>query len=352
MDQATRKAAWAGGLVRGGRYVIREQAKGRRYIVTLRRGCTEDEALDELRAFRKDPAAYVKEARTPVAEPVHLDDVRLLGFLTWSRDEIRNTPKHVHDQKTYLEWWQDRIGGVDLRGDLSLSKLHDALSGATCRQQRIAAVKRFLSWLRKTGAIEASHDPTLFGALPVPASKPAQHRKSKVVPQEHVALVLERLGGRVWRDILVIQAGSGWHTSEVQRFAEAGTIEPLPRGVEQDGVAAVLVCPQRKSGEVQRTRVSASVLEAAKRIRAHGTFSRDVYDQALERACRAVKRPDGEIGIPPFTGAMMRHSVATWAIERGSDPASVAAFLGHKSPATTRKFYAVHASPTKVPTIA
>jgi len=32
--------------------------------------------------------------------------------------------------------------------------------------------------------------------------------------------------------------------------------------------------------------------------------------------------------------------VATWAIERGDDPAAVAAFLGHKSPATTRRFYA------------
>ncbi len=105
------------------------------------------------------------------------------------------------------------------------------------------------------------------------------------------------------------------------------------------------MCPKRKSGETQRTRVSAHVIEAAKRLRAHGTFSRDVYDQALERACRAA-------GIAVFTGAMMRHSVATWAIERGADPAQVAAYLGHKSPATTRKFYAVHASPTKVPTIA
>ena len=34
------------------------------------------------------------------------------------------------------------------------------------------------------------------------------------------------------------------------------------------------------------------------------------------------------------------------AINAGADPAAIAAFLGHKSPATTRKFYATHAVPT------
>ncbi|WNG41678.1 site-specific integrase [Archangium violaceum] len=46
-----------------------------------------------------------------------------------------------------------------------------------------------------------------------------------------------------------------------------------------------------------------------------------------------------------------RHSVATWAIEKGATPASVAAFLNHKSLAITRRFYATHAVPTKVPAL-
>jgi integrase len=44
--------------------------------------------------------------------------------------------------------------------------------------------------------------------------------------------------------------------------------------------------------------------------------------------------------------------VASWAIEAGADPALVAAFLGHRSPRTTRKFYATNVSPAKVPTLA
>ena len=65
---------------------------------------------------------------------------------------------------------------------------------------------------------------------------------------------------------------------------------------------------------------------------------------AVKAACRAAK-------IPPFTPGRFRHSVATWAINEGADPATVAAFLNHKSPRTTMRFYATHAVPKKVPTL-
>jgi integrase len=141
----------------------------------------------------------------------------------------------------------------------------------------------------------------------------------------------------------------------------------------------------RKSGEPHRTRVGADGLEAAKRLLAYSTkmaeeraenvkaahearlaaagegtdpdyeapggFSREWYDRAVVAACAVVKRPDGEIGIPAFTPGRLRHSVASWAIDAGADPAQVAAFLGHRSPRTTRKFYATHSAPTKVPTL-
>ncbi|WPB74593.1 hypothetical protein KYC5002_36985 [Archangium violaceum] len=42
-----------------------------------------------------------------------------------------------------------------------------------------------------------------------------------------------------------------------------------------------------------------------------------------------------------------RHSVNTSSIEKSADPASVAAVLNHKSPTTTRRFYATHVIPTK-----
>ncbi|WP_395831273.1 tyrosine-type recombinase/integrase [Archangium violaceum] len=74
------------------------------------------------------------------------------------------------------------------------------------------------------------------------------------------------------------------------------------------------------------------------------SFSFEKYTLAIKGACTAA-------GIPPFTPGRFRHSVATWAIEKGAAPASVAAFLNHKSPATTRRFYATHAVPAKIPTL-
>ena len=68
-----------------------------------------------------------------------------------------------------------------------------------------------------------------------------------------------------------------------------------------------------------------------------GTFGREKFGMAVNAACKAA-------GISPFTPGRFRHSVATWAIEKGADPASVAAFLNHKSPNTTRRFYSTHAA--------
>ncbi len=113
------------------------------------------------------------------------------------------------------------------------------------------------------------------------------------------------------------------------------------------GTAGVLVCPRHKSGDVHRTAVGEEVLEAAKRLRARGwpADSEFPFYDAIREACVAAK-------IPPFSPGAFRHSVATWAIEVGADPAAVAASLGHRSPATTRKFYATQAAPPKVPTLA
>jgi hypothetical protein len=131
-----------------------------------------------------------------------------------------------------------------------------------------------------------------------------------------------------------VQAGTGWHVSELVRFAKMGRVEPY-RG-EAEGIAGVLVCPQTKSGEPLRTAVSAEVLKAGKRLVERGSFSFEKYCLAIKAACKAA-------GIPPFTPGRFRHSVATWAIENEADPASVTAFLNHKSPTTTQRFYATHA---------
>jgi integrase len=76
------------------------------------------------------------------------------------------------------------------------------------------------------------------------------------------------------------------------------------------------------------------------------------YDRAVGPRAQSRQAADGKIGIPVFTPGRFRHSIATWAFEAGADPFAVSAFLGHKSPSTTKKFYAALATVPKVPTLA
>ncbi len=364
-------------------FYIRKQVAGVRR--ELNTGATSlRAALKQLERFEAEPDAY-RPGGDPAAAPLELDNGLSKDFLAWSLVEKGNTKAWVRKQQLALAWWMDRLRGVNLRRADLAEHILPHLNRTPGKATKIRVLKGFYSWLRKERhLVKAAQDPT-YGALVAPQAKPAQWGKSKVVPREHFLLVLEHLTSP-WREALHVQAGTGWHTSEVVRFAADGAIEPLPKTMRvENGAAGVLVCPLHKSGDIHRTAVTAEVLEAAKQLRAHvarmaeeraanhlavavaraeaeglpkpkkveapGSFSREWYERAVRAACAVVKRPDGEVGIPPFSPGRMRHSTATWAIEAGASPAAVSAFLGHKSPVTTKRFYAVHATVPKVPTL-
>jgi integrase len=330
-------------------YVIRKQVKGKRYEVSTR-SHSHRAALIQLDRFDADPEGFDPRG-TPTEEPIYLEETLSEEFLAWSKDEKKNTREWRAKQRSLLAWWAEKLHGVDLRRASLRDHLLPALKKQPARHHRISVIKALYTWLRSEAhRISTAEDP-VYGQLRVPQAVPAQLKKSKVVPRDHVFLAIEQLTAP-WREALLIQAGTGWHTTEVIRFAGGGSVEPLPRHAQQEGVAGVLVCPSHKSGDPHRTRVSREVLDAGKRLLAHGAFSREWYDRAVRAVCVAVKGPDGKVGIPVFTPGRLRHSVGTWAVEAGADMAAVSTFLGHKSPRTTKRFYATHASPAKVPTLA
>jgi len=352
------RAEWErrGGRVRFDRkgrpvYVIRKQIGGQRFEVSTRRH-TLGAALAEWERFEKDPEGY-QPGGPQRAAAVYLDAKLSEEFLAWSEapDGGGNTARWVGQQRLYLATWAEALRGVDLRRASLVEHILPPLKKATSRPQRIATLKRLYSWLRKVRhTLTPSEDPTL-DTLSVPQNRPEQLRRPKAVPREHVQLAIEHLASDRWRDLLRVLAGSGMHVSELERFAADGTIEPLPRDGRAEGAAGVLVLPSTKSGEPLRVAVSEEVLAAAGRVLKAGPFDRQHFAKALASACDAVKRPDGGVGIPRFGAGQLRHSIATWAINAGADPATVAAFLGHKSPRTTKRFYAANATPAKVPTL-
>ncbi len=330
---------WEGGFIRGGVYHIRRQIHSKRYSVSTR-ARSQRAAYEQLKRFEADPISYRPEGR-PGAAPIYLDEVLATAFLKWSRDVQHNSPKWVGEQRLYLAWWADKLEGCDLR-ELSLTdRILPALEGVPARGPRIAVLKRLYSWLRKVKhALTLAEDPT-FQMLPVPQTKPAQWKRTKAIPKEHVQLVLGHLTGP-YRDGLEILAGTGWHVSELVRFAAGGSIEPHP---DPKAAAGVLACPQTKGGTPLRVAVSARVLRAGERLRNRGALNRKNFEQAVKSACRAAK-------VPAFTPGRMRHALATHAINNGADMAAVASFLNHKTARTTAKYYATHATPAKVPTLA
>ena len=337
---------WEGGFVRRdprGRkvYVIRRMVNGHRFKVSTR--ChTIDGAREELRKFEASPTTY--RPGTGTGERLVLDDTLLEAFLTYSRNEKRNTQAWVRNQRRYLAWWRDVLEERDLR-KLTIRDLVGHLEDENgkpiaANKMRREVIKALCSWLREERhKLTKAEDATLDLRIPQGNSK-TRDREDKSFPVGHYLGARKHLRGR-YRWAVDVLAGTGVHAEALARFTGAGTWEP-PRG-DDERVAGVLVFPEEKDREEHRVGVSAEVLEAAKRLRGEGFIHLGRFAKALKRACRRAK-------VEEHTPGRYRHAVATWAVDGGTDLAAVASFLGHRSPATTRKFYATHATAAKIPT--
>jgi integrase len=326
-------------------YYVRKRVGGKRYEVRTS-ATTERAAFEQLKRFEADPEGYDPRGEVK-AEPIYLDEHLSQGFLDWSLRPRReggagNTPRWVGQQRLYLATWAEALAGVDLRRASLADNIMPALNGATCRPQRIAVLKRLYSWLRKVEQrIRREEDPTL-DTLAVPQYEPAQQRKVKARTKAEIAAVMKHAPAR-WRDLLTVLAATGAHVSELERFAKSGAVEPLPRAAKAKGIAGVLVLPATKAGGAHRVPVSAPALAAAKRVLEAGSFDRVKLTAVMKEACVKAK-------IPAMTPGVLRHSVATHAMNAGATLGEIAGFLHHLDGRTTRRWYATLGTPGKIPT--
>jgi hypothetical protein len=332
-----RSDTWDGGYRRKAKngkkvFVIYARRGGKLYEISTR-ATSSDAAAQHWRRFQTDPANYRPEGDAP-REALRLDADLGFTFLVWSRDSKGNSARHLRDQKKALQWWQDRLGAIDLRAvktDRILRELDGVKHG---RKQLIATLKTFYGWLRKERHLITTAEDPMFGQIRAPVSKAAQLTRRKAIDRKTFLLALNALEG--WpRDALEVLGSTGWHLTELERFARGGEIERHPHTG-----APVILCPRTKGGNHLRTEIPPAVEPAATRLLEAG--------QAVEYF--AFLRALRDVGAT-FNPGNLRHSVATWAINEGTDPALVSAFLNHRSLATTRKFYATHAVPAKVPTL-
>lgn len=342
------KDPWEGGYIRHGKkgptYVIEREVGGERFHISTR--CrTRRSALKQLERFEASPLAYRPqgdEDDSHQREPIHLTETLVEEFTKWQIHEKHNTRKHSKEMGNRLTDWMEDLGAVDLRETNLRDHIIPALEKRDSnRKHRIIALKSFYAWLRTTKhVLTSADDPTLD--LKVPQAVPEKQRRRKALARERVLLALAKLEG-AHRDCLLLLMATGMHVTELERFArddESHLVE-LPRGAP--GLAVLVV--RHKSGEPYRVTLQHQEhVDAAVRLRARRSIPRRLNHE-VKAACRDAK-------VEPFTLGVMRHSVATWAVEDGADPRDVSQFLNHKDPRTTARFYTDVAAPSiRVPVL-
>jgi integrase len=335
-----KKQRWPGGYIHqqeDGRqlFIIEKRVRGERFHVSTR--CHNwTAAMKQLERFEADPLAY-SPAGAHQEEPIRMTDDLLAEYQAWQLGQ-GVTKKHSNEMNNRLADWMEDFAGADLRRITLRDHIKPALTErVTCRPHRIIALKGFYAWLRKEKhLLTSAQDPTLD--LPVPQAVPEQRKRRKAVPIEHVRAALKKLAP-AYRDLLLVLSVTGWHVTELERFTRSEESDIL----EPDGEGLARLAVRHKIGTMHHTTISdPDALAAAERLRKRGAVPRRP-NQALKKACKAAR-------VPPFTFGVMRHSVATWAVKAKANPADVAAFLGHKDPRTTRKFYVDQAvAPPQVP---
>ena len=347
MARLGRGRRWKGGYIRheaDGRktFIIEREVKGQRFHVSTR-AHDEDAALEHLVRFEANPLSYDPAGLAP-REPLIITAELLADYLT--HQLAKNSRKHARSMVRFLGDWAEELGARDLR-EVRLVELKRALkTWPTSHQHRIIAIKGFYAWLREE-CEELTHaeDPSLD--LKVPQAKPEKHRRRKAAAWEVVAAVYAKLNP-TYRDALQVAGATGWHVSELRRFAreERSSIEvPVSRVVTPEGKKVIAVlCTMHKGGSMTRTSlVHPEHLEAARRIRARGTFHDETKLRlALYAALDEVNDERRKKKLPAFERfslGVMRHSVATWGLELGASIDRVASHLEHADPRTTKRFY-------------
>jgi site-specific recombinase XerD len=374
-----RSLKWAGGYISvkkvAGKkrlvYFVYKKIRGRLYEVSTH--CdNEVSGRKQWERFQEQPEAYeptpkpdlMPEGPAPLLLDATLSRSYLEGCKRGRPDRDGNSEEYLRNKKRYIAWWAERLFGQDLRKlDTrtilrSLRVNQDPLGDyVTCYAHRIATIKHLYSWLTDiqhgAGVLEPAENPTV--AIKVPQSRRAQATKLKVFSAEDFKRVFEILGqdrggrrigyaeGHSWRqDVLLVLVDTGWHFSEVRRFAQAGEFEPLPEGRARDGWVGLVV--KHKNGGRHATEVGPLVAEAAGRLRARG----HVPKWTLWASMRRISNRLGlKVAVTP---GRFRHFVATYAKNKGAHQNAITTFEGHKSENTTLT-YNLRAVPARVPTL-
>lgn len=340
---------WAGGFVwrskTGVETFVIERHLGGHYFKISTRCHDETAALAESARFELDPFAYRPGL---IAGKLSMTAELVNEHLAWQLETKGNTKEWVGICRSALADWAEDFDGLDLRSLTSHGHIKPALrSRKSIHHHRVASLKGFFKWLRvEKGLLKHAEDATLD--VPIPKQRSSRLTAPRDVPIGDVRKVRaffaretsnprENKARAQMRALLELLAGTGWHVSEARRFAQSGEIRPDPTGRH---LAIAVTWHKRKEAAatwLQHT----EALEAAQHLQGLRVFSGYTLAARMRQACEAAK-------VPFFGLGDLRHSVATWAAEDGTEQEQIAKALNHSSSRTTRGHYIRHRIPLGV----
>lgn len=318
------------GYVREGIFVIEKRVAGTKFHVSTR--CTSlRAALKQLERFEESPATYTPRGRDAVA-PLMLDLKMIDAFHAWHVADV--TEQWANDVKRTLKHWANHLKGSDLRNLSLIDDLKPFIAGAPSKPLKVASLKVLFRWLlREKGLVTRAQNVTEEFITP-PFRPRQQTGASKAIEFERLAKVLPLLKAEV-RDVLELLAATGWHVSEVRRFArrDIGKLRLRDAGDNGD-VLATIGTRHKDGGKWHFTALLFQPhVDAALRIRERGyVMDRTALRRNLRKAC--VKA-----GVTAFNMGDMRASVLTWLRLAGVPQETAMLFVGHTSVETQNRFY-------------
>jgi hypothetical protein len=318
------------GYIRDGVWIIEKRVGGKKFHVSTR-ATSPRAAMKQLERFEADPNGFSAAGTKRVAE-LALTTELIDDFHAWHKTHV--TTQWADDVYRTLQRWANHLGGIDLRNLSLVDDLKPFIVGAKSRPLKVASIKVLFRWLRtEKGLVTRAQDVTLDFITP-PFKPRKDTGESKAIEFERLAKVVPLLALHI-RDVLELLAATGWHISEVRRFAnpEIGRFR-YRDAADKPEVLATIGTRHKVGGKWHFTALLfQSHVDAAQRIRERGkVVDRTILRRHLKRACEKA-------GVKAFNMGDMRASVLTWLRLAGVPPALAAAYVGHTSTATQDRFY-------------
>ena len=337
---------WFGGRVaevgsKGKVFILERMVHGRRYSLPV--GTDVRTASAAWFAFKDDPVGFVEARETKRRRErgyVHGSVVlttELVDGLTASMRAEKLSEKHVRNVRAYALQWTEDLNREDLRHVAKLQLTRALNKRKTARAHRIIALKTLCAYLTDQGLLDVGTSPARH--LKVPQARAAQTVKVKGYSASTLSRVYSALADQSCRDVMRLQVCYGMHGTEVDRAARGNA---LLRDAEGHGEIHSTLAFPHKRGDVHVISLDAVSAAAVRRLQQRGLApDLKVQVRALQAACK------GRNIKPPLKPGQFRHSFVTLAqagrwvypAGQGVSLADVAEVTGHRSTATTKRFY-------------